>query len=295
MKLVTYQTPHSLAQIGALLGETIIDLSAAHAAAGGHTPFPTTMQTLLEAGDAGMGLAREALAFAGQHPGKFDIPASGATLLAPLPRPGKIICLGRNYAAHAKEGGAEVLEYPILFIKPATSVIGPGATIVVPASTTKPDFEAELAVVIGRTCKDIDEAHALEYVAGYTCANDVSARDLQKRTHQWDQGKMLDTFCPLGPALVTADEIPEPGKLDIRSVLNGAVMQHSTTALMIFSVPFTISYISKIATLEPGDIILTGTPDGVGQARNPPVFLQNGDTITIEIERVGTLTNPVRR
>ena len=135
----------------------------------------------------------------------------------------------------------------------------------------------------------------MEFVAGYTCANDVSARDLQKRTHQWDQGKMLDTFCPLGPALVTADEVPDPGQLDIKAILNGAIMQRSTTALMIFSVPFTISYISKIATLEPGDIILTGTPDGVGQARNPPVFLQNGDSITIEIEGVGTLTNPVRR
>lgn len=295
MKLVTYQTPQSSPRVGALQGETVIDLAAAHAATGGHSPFPTTLQTLLEAGEAGLALAREALACADQHPGKFSVPNPSATLLAPLPRPGKIICLGRNYAAHAKEGGAEVLEYPILFIKPATSVIGPGATIVVPPSTSKPDYEAELAVVIGRTCKDVDEAHALAYVAGYTCANDVSARDLQKRTHQWDQGKMLDTFCPLGPALVTADEIPDPGQLDIKSVLNGEVMQHSTTALMIFSVPFTISYISKIATLEPGDIILTGTPDGVGQARNPPVFLQNGDTISIEIEKVGTLSNPVRR
>ena len=295
MKLVTYQTPQSTPRVGALRGETVVDLAAAHAAAGGHSPFPTTLQTLLEAGEAGLALTREALAYARLHPGTYDLPMGSATLLAPLPRPGKIICLGRNYAAHAREGGAEVLEYPILFIKPATSVIGPGATIVVPPSTTKPDYEAELAVIIGRTCKAVDEANALAYVAGYTCANDVSARDLQKRTHQWDQGKMLDTFCPLGPALVTADEIPDPGQLDIKSVLNGEVMQHSTTALMIFSVPFTISYISKIATLEPGDIILTGTPDGVGQARNPPVFLQNGDTITIEIEKVGTLTNPVKR
>jgi acylpyruvate hydrolase len=293
MKLVTYQTPQSPARVGALQGDTLIDLSSAHAAVGGHAPFPTTMQSLLEAGEAGLALAREAIAYAENHPGNFE--ASGATLLAPVPRPGKIICLGRNYAAHAKEGGAEVLEYPILFIKPATSVIGPGATIVVPPATTKPDYEAELAVVIGRICKDVDEAHALEYVAGYACANDVSARDLQKRTHQWDQGKMLDTFCPLGPALVTADEIPDPGQLDIKSLLNGEVMQHSTTALMIFSVAFTISYISKIATLEPGDIILTGTPDGVGQARNPPVFLKNGDTITIEVEKVGTLTNRVTR
>ena len=295
MKLVTYQTSQSPARVGALHGETVVDLAAAHAAAGGHSSFPTTLQSLLEAGDAGMALAREALAFAVRHPDKYAAPVNTTTLLAPLPRPGKIICLGRNYAAHAKEGGAEVLEYPILFFRPATSVIGPGAAIVVPSATTKPDYEAELAVVIGRTCKDVDEAHALEYVAGYTCANDVSARDLQKRTHQWDQGKMLDTFCPLGPALVTADEIPDPGQLDIKSILNGEVMQHSTTALMIFSVPFTISYISKIATLEAGDIILTGTPDGVGQARNPPVFLQNGDTITIEVEKVGTLTNRVTR
>ncbi len=287
MKLVTFSTPGTSPRIGALEGPTVIDLTAT-----GPDALPARMIDLLALGDAGL---RAAAAAAASAPASARHTLEAVTLHAPIPRPGKIICLGRNYAAHAREGGAEVLEHPIIFLKPASSVIGPGATVIVPAATQKPDYEAELAVVIGRLCRNVEESAALDYVAAYTCANDVSARDLQKLTHQWDQGKMLDTFCPLGPALVTRDEIPDPGALDIRAILNGREMQHSTTALMIFSVPHFISYLSRLVTLEPGDILLTGTPDGVGQARNPPVFLQNGDTITVEIEKVGRLSNPVRR
>lgn len=287
MKLITFSTPGASARVGVLDGASVIDLSVASGGA-----LPARMIDLLNLGDDGMARARAAAA---TRKPEARLPLSAARLHAPVPRPGKIVCLGRNYAAHAKEGGAEVLENPIIFLKPASAVIGPGDSIIVPAATTKPDYEAELAVIIGRACRDVDEAHALDYVAGYACANDVSARDLQRMTHQWDQGKMPDTFCPLGPALVTRDEIGDPSGLNIRAILNGQEMQNSNTRLMIFSVPFFISYLSRFTTLEPGDILLTGTPDGVGSARNPPVFLQNGDTISVEIDKVGTLTNPVRR
>jgi len=287
MKLVTFSPSGSTPRIGALDDAGVTDLTVASEGA-----LPTRMIDLLARGEAGLRAAAAALRAA---PSSAHHALSTLTLHAPVPRPGKILCLGRNYAAHAREGGAEVLEHPIIFLKPATAVIGPGAPIIVPAATEKPDYEAELAVVIGRPCRDVPEARALDYVAGYTCANDVSARDLQRLTHQWDQGKMLDTFCPLGPALVTADEIGDPGGLEISAHLNGQEMQHSNTRLMIFSVPFFISYLSRLVTLEPGDILLTGTPDGVGGARTPPVFLQNGDTISITVEGIGTLSNPVQR
>jgi 2-keto-4-pentenoate hydratase/2-oxohepta-3-ene-1,7-dioic acid hydratase in catechol pathway len=291
MKLVTYQTPTG-PTLGALHNDQVIDLAAAHQMENGSRPFPATMLALLEAGEAGLTMARAALDYALAHD-TLQQPQDSVSLLPPVTRPGKIICLGRNYAAHAREGGAEPLEFPILFYKPTSALLPHGGTIVIPPVTEKPDFEAELAVIMGRACKQVSVEAALDYVAGYSAANDVSARDLQRRTHQWAAGKMPDTFCPLGPALVTADEVPEPGNLTIRAILNGQEMQHSNTSMMIFDVPFIISYISQIATLEPGDIILTGTPEGVGNARIPPVYLQAGDTISIEIEKVGLLTNGV--
>lgn len=213
-------------------------------------------------------------------------------LLAPVLRPGKVVCVGLNYRSHIAEIAEPVPQYPILFHKCATSVIGPGETIVLPRISTQVDYEGELAVVIGCRCKNIREDEALSYVGGYTCANDVSAHDLEFRTSQWTSGKMLDTFCPLGPVLSTPDEIPHPNRLRLRTRVNAATVQDESTADMHFSVRALISYISSLATLEPGDVILTGTPAGIGCNKKPPVFLQSGDRIDVEIEGIGTLSNP---
>ncbi len=223
------------------------------------------------------------------------VPLESLRLRAPVPRPGKIFGVGLNYRDHAEETGQPVPDVPILFAKFANSVIGPGEPIVVPAATRRPDYEAELGVVIGSTARVVSVAQALDHVAGYLCCNDVSARDLQKATSQWIRGKAIDTFLPCGPWLVTADEVPDPQALGIRCTLNGQVMQDSSTDQMVFGVAELVSYISQACTLEPGDLIATGTPPGVGFARTPPVWLHDGDEVTIEIEGLGALTNPVSR
>lgn len=292
MRLITYQTKGQ-PKLGVQNGEQIIDLAAAQAAMDNPVPLPGDMIALLQEGERGLSNVAKIVDFA-KGKGDYAENMADVTFLPPVVNPQKVIALGRNYAAHAAEGGAEPPEYPMLFHKTAGSLLGHGGTIIIPPVTTKVDYECELAVVIGRRCKQVSEAEALNYVAGYTVANDVSARDLQRRTTQFTAGKMLDTFGPLGPALVTADELPDPGNLQIQTRLNGQVMQDSNTRMMIFSVPFTISYISQIATLEVGDVILTGTPEGVGFARKPPVWLKAGDEVSIEIESVGTLTNWVK-
>jgi 2-keto-4-pentenoate hydratase/2-oxohepta-3-ene-1,7-dioic acid hydratase in catechol pathway len=213
---------------------------------------------------------------------------------APVPRPGKVVCIGLNYRDHAEEAGLELPDVPILFPKFANSVIGPAEPIVIPPETTRVDYEAELGVVIGRTAYRVSESDALSYVGGYTCMNDVSARELQNRTSQWMLGKAIDTFLPCGPVLVTPDEIPDPQALAIRCEVNGRELQSSTTAQMVFGVAELIAFVSRTMTLEPGDLIATGTPPGVGFARKPPIYLQDGDEVTVEIERIGRLTNPVR-
>jgi 2,4-didehydro-3-deoxy-L-rhamnonate hydrolase len=217
-----------------------------------------------------------------------------ARLLAPVPRPGKVIGIGLNYRDHAEEAGLEIPDVPILFPKFANSVIGPGEPIVIPPETTRADYEAELGVVIGRRAHRLAEGDALSFVGGYTCVNDVSARELQNRTSQWMLGKAIDTFLPCGPWLVTPDEIADPQALAIRCEVNGRELQSSTTAQMIFGVAELIAFVSRTMTLEPGDVIATGTPPGVGFARKPPVYLQHGDEVTVEIEGTGRLTNPVR-
>jgi 2-keto-4-pentenoate hydratase/2-oxohepta-3-ene-1,7-dioic acid hydratase in catechol pathway len=216
-----------------------------------------------------------------------------AELPTPFRRPGKIICVGLNYYSHLAEIGEAVPEYPILFLKPATSIIGPEQAIILPRISKQVDYEGELAVVIGRAGKNISQRNALDYVAGYTCANDVSAHDIEFRTSQWTSGKMLDTFCPLGPVLVTQNEIPDPNSLRLKTTLNGRTVQDASTADMVFSVDFLVSYVSSLATLEPGDVILTGTPAGIGCNRKPQVFLKAGDQVSVEIDGIGTLTNPV--
>lgn len=210
----------------------------------------------------------------------------------PIPRPGKIVCVGLNYRDHAEEQGAELPAAPLLFAKFTTALIGPGDPIVIPSVVMRCDYEAELGVVIGATVKNVSKENALEAVAGYVAANDVSARDLQFADGQWTRGKSPDTFCPVGP-LVPAADVPDPHALRIRAILNGDTVQDSTTANLIFGIDEVISYASRTSTLEAGDLILTGTPAGVGVFREPPRLLEPGDEITIEIDGVGSLTNPV--
>lgn len=217
-------------------------------------------------------------------------------LLAPL-IPVDILCIGLNYRKHAAEGGSPPPDNPILFMKTVSAVQDPHGPIQLPThlKSDKVDYECELAVVIGKECYNVSKDEALDYVLGYTCANDVSARDWQKNGGggQWCRGKTFNTFCPLGPVLVTADEIPDPNALSIRTVLNGNTMQDWNTDDMIFDVPTLIAFLSASTRLLPGTVILTGTPHGVGFAQDPPVFLKDGDTVSIEIEGIGTLTNPV--
>jgi 2-keto-4-pentenoate hydratase/2-oxohepta-3-ene-1,7-dioic acid hydratase in catechol pathway len=212
----------------------------------------------------------------------------------PIDRPQKIVCVGLNYRDHAEEQGAPLPERPILFAKWPNTLIGPGEPIVIPKVTQKVDYEAELGVVIGSRVRGVSVENALEAVGGYVCVNDVSARDLQFADGQWVRGKSPDTFCPVGPHLVPAAEISNPQALSIRAILNGEVMQASTTANMVFGVAEIVSFVSQAITLERGDLIATGTPAGVGAFRDPPVFMQPGDEVTIEIQGIGSLTNPVR-
>lgn len=223
------------------------------------------------------------------------LPLSDVELLAPVPRPGKIIAVGLNYRSHAEEQNREPPDHPVIFAKLGSSVVGSGAEVRWSAELTQAvDAEAELAVVIGRTCRRVEAAEALDYVAGYTCLNDVSARDLQYSDRQFVRAKSLDTFCPMGPWLVTADEISDPQALGLTCRVNGEVRQHSSTADMIFSVAELISFCSQAFTLEPGDVIATGTPAGVGWFREPKLMLHDGDVVEVEIDGIGVLRNVCR-
>jgi 2-keto-4-pentenoate hydratase/2-oxohepta-3-ene-1,7-dioic acid hydratase in catechol pathway len=215
------------------------------------------------------------------------------TMMAPIPRPPKIICIGLNYRDHAEEGKMAIPEVPTVFSKYPTAVTGHGQPIVLPKNSAKPDYEAEFVVVIGKRGRHVPEEKWLDYVFGYTMMNDVSARDFQMATSQWMMGKTFDTFAPFGPAIVTADEVADPHSLEISLTLSGEVMQNSSTANMIFKLPTLIAFLSSVFTLEPGDIIATGTPAGVGFARKPPRWLKAGDVVTVRVAGLGELTNPV--
>ena len=232
---------------------------------------------------------------ANRQPGGGEVVAlEEARIHAPVARPGKIIAIGLNYEDHAAETGGEIPEKPIVFAKYPNTVVGPGEAIKIPPITEQADYEAELAVVVGHPARNVSASEALEYVFGYTNCNDVSSRDLQfSEGGQWTRSKSLDTFCPLGPYIATREEVPDPQSLSIRCVLNGEVMQDSNTSKMAFSVAELLSFLSSGMTLMPGDIIATGTPAGVGFVRDPKVFLKAGDEVTIEIEGLGSLTNPV--
>ena len=221
------------------------------------------------------------------------VPSSDAYWFAPVPRPGKIICIGLNYRDHAAESKMPIPEKPVVFSKFSTAVIAPGEPVVLPSTSQQVDYEAELAVVIGRRAKQVKADRAYDYVLGYTAFNDVTARDFQFADGQWQRGKSCDTFAPMGQTIVTTDAIPDPHKLSIKLVLNGQTMQDSNTDQLIFGVPALIEFLSESITLEPGDVIATGTPPGVGFARNPPVFLKPGDRMEVLIEGMGGLGNPV--
>jgi 5-carboxymethyl-2-hydroxymuconate isomerase len=270
--------------VGALENGRVLDLTDL---AGGDGGRAATAADLLPRLDA----VRDALERRrGATEGWHDV--ATVRLLAPA-RPGKIVAIGLNYRDHALEQDQEIPTAPLIFAKFPSAVIGPGDAIERPPFVEQLDYEAELAVVIGRRARNVDAATALEHVAAYTCLNDVSARDLQFSDKQWVRGKSLDTFAPLGPVLVTADELGDAGALRIRCIVDGEVLQDATTADLIFNVAALVSYCSRMFTLNPGDIIATGTPPGVGAFRTPPRFLQPGERVTVDIEGVGALSNPV--
>ena len=314
MRLVTFAA-RGQTRVGALDGGWIIDLARAarahyaarglsHPGARARTLLPPSMTGLLAGGEEALALTRDVAAET--RAALADAPAAQALeregvvwrsadvrLLPPVPAPPKILCVGRNYAEHAREGGGAPPEIPIYFGRFPHSLLGPGEPFVLPAASEQVDFEGELAAVIGRRGRDIPESRALDYVAGYTVFNDISIRDYQRRTTQWMIGKNFDRSGPLGPALVTRDEVPDPQALRLTVDVSGERMQEAGTDIMIFSVAYLIADVSRALTLEPGDLIATGTPSGVGFARKPPRWLRAGDVVRVSITSVGVLETPV--
>ena len=293
MKLATYGAAGAEA-LGGVVGDEMVPLAPALAALGA-PPVPTTMLALLQAGEAAMVAVARALAFAARpENAALRRPLSSVQLRAPL-QPGKILGVGRNYGAHAAEVGGPKLEAPRIFLKPASSVCGPGAMVRIPPSVRWPDWEVELAVVIGRTAWQVPETRALDCVAGYTVLNDISAREFQfdQALPMTSFAKGLDGFCPLGPYLVTTDEVGEPWRLDVRCWLNDELVQQGNTQELIFSVAALIAYLSRYMALQPGDVIATGTPAGSGHFRQPPRYLKPGDRMRLEVEKVGVLEHGI--
>jgi 2-keto-4-pentenoate hydratase/2-oxohepta-3-ene-1,7-dioic acid hydratase in catechol pathway len=290
LRLVTYAAKDGASHLGALTDHGVVDLSAtARELSLPHDIF-ASMSSYLEAGEPRFADPTKLTSSIARS----ILPLSDVRLQPPVPRPGKIVAIGLNYKDHSIESGAaSPPKSPIIFAKFTTSIAGPEDAIVIPVGNPNVDYEAELAVVIGRRGKAIPAEHAFEYVAGYMPLNDVSARVWQFGDKQWVRGKSCDTFCPTGPHLTTRDEIPDPHALAIRARVNGVTMQDSHTSKMIFRVPELIEFTSASITLEPGDIIATGTPEGVGAFRKPPVFLKPGDVVEVEIEALGVLRNPV--
>lgn len=281
MRFVTYLTQSESAVPGVLVGELVFNLQPAG--------FADTLGVI-----AGGAEARAAVdAYLRSLPASAGEPIDRVTLLAPLPRPPKFICVGLNYLDHAMESKLEIPGVPTIFSKFSNCIIGPGAPIVLPRNSVKPDYEAEFAFVVGTGGRHIPASHWRNHVYGYLCVNDVSARDFQMATSQWLMGKTFDTFAPTGPWLTTADEIEDPHQLDIRMEVNGQLLQNSNTRNLIFKIPQLIEYISGVVTLEPGDIVSTGTPAGVGCARQPPHWLKPGDEAVVTVQGLGSLRNPV--
>ncbi len=313
MKLVTYESAKQ-SRLGVVQGDVVVDVAAAYGTiAKGRIADkklaaaaellrklgrpPQDMVELLSLGERyrkALGVAVASAATMGKKgPKGLAIPLRTAKLRAPIAHPQKITCIGLNYADHAREGGQEPPPAPIFFLKSHNTICGPGDPIKLPPNSTQVDYEAEFAVVIGKRGSRIPESEAHKYIAGYTVLHDVSARDMQFSDKQWYRGKSCDTFAPTGPWIVTPDELPDPNNLRITLTLNGETLQDSNTSNLIFKVPFLISYLSQSVTWEVGDLISTGTPPGVGFARKPQVFLKAGDTVSVTVEGIGTLTNPV--
>lgn len=284
MKLATIHTEFG-PRAAVLMENSYVDVHAADAS------LPASVRGLLELGPQALKTAEQAV----RRTQAARYAAATVQLLAPVPDPRKIVCIGLNYRDHALESGATIPPEPILFSKYATALIGHDAPILLPPVSHEVDYEAELVLVVGKRGRNIPVEQGMNYVAGYTIGHDVSARDwqLKKEGKQWMVGKTFDTFAPTGPVLVTADEAPDPHHLSIRLRLNGHTMQDSNTSQLIFRVEQLIAYLSQVFTLEPGDLIFTGTPPGVGFARKPPVFLKPGDVVEIDIAGLGTLRNPV--
>ncbi len=285
MKLVTF-THRAATRIGIWLEaqNTILDLRQAA------PTLPQDMIAFLAAGADALAQARAALA---NPPAGAWLPLDEVTLLAPIPRPGKLLCMGHNYRDHSATTPGELPEYPNLFLKASSAVIGPGQPVIIPPASPYVDYEGEFCFVIGKRAWRVPEAQAMQHVAGYTLLNDVTARDYTKHVSQWMLGKSFDTFAPLGPALVAADEVADPHRLELALTVNGEERQHSNTRNLIFSIPFLIAHLSAVMTLEPGDVVSTGTPSGSGAGRKPPVFLKAGDEIRLVVERIGELVTPV--
>jgi 2-keto-4-pentenoate hydratase/2-oxohepta-3-ene-1,7-dioic acid hydratase in catechol pathway len=281
MKFVTFRGASAHPRAGVVLGHRVVGLAAAG--------FPD-MLAVLASGQEGRARIED---FVHNPPADSTFPLDSVRLLAPVPRPPKLICIGLNYRDHAAEARQEIPKVPTIFAKFSNVVIGPGDAIVLPKISRKPDYEAEFMFVIGAGGRNIAAQDWERHVFGYTVFNDVSARDFQSATSQWMIGKTFDTFAPMGPYLVSADEIRDPHALDISLRIADEVLQHSNTRELIFKIPDLIAYLSSVVTLEPGDVVATGTPAGVGFARKPPRYLQPGDEVIIDIESIGELRNPV--
>lgn len=308
MKLITFETA-GFSRIGAIVEEEkVVDLNYAYQAqlkSEGKYRFesiaeayiPAKMEGFLQGGKESLELAKSAVEFALANPDSFNHPLVHAKnhvkVNAPVTQPGKIICVGHNYREHILEMGRELPSNPVLFAKFANTVIGPEDDIPFHPISEQLDYEAEFVFVIGKQARNVSEEDALDYVAGYAIANDVTYRDIQRRTLQWLQGKTVDGSAPIGPWLVTTDELPDPSGLGVKLSVNGEVRQQTNTANLVFSVQKLVSFISNLATLEPGDVVLTGTPGGVGVAMDPQQFLKDGDVVRIEIDKVGVLENKV--
>ncbi|MGH9395523.1 MAG: fumarylacetoacetate hydrolase family protein [Terriglobia bacterium] len=326
MKLVTYTAGKQL-RVGVVEGKSVVDARAAVELAKGrkgpkalysNSRFKQAAATLADAGAApremmdalgrggewlrALSVVTKSLSkeFGKELKGRVSaasmgliMPLASIQLRAPIARPGKITCVGLNYADHAREQGIEPPTSPIFFLKSGNTISGPGDPIVLPPNSDQVDFEAEFAVVLGKPGRRISEEHAYEHVAGYMILHDVTARDMQHGDNQWFRGKSCDTFAPTGPWIVTKDEVPDPHYLNISCSVNGVTMQDSNTSNLIFKVPYLVSYLSQSTTWETGDLISTGTPPGVGVFRKPPIFLKTGDSVSVTVEKLGTLTNPV--